>query len=68
MYARVAYSLPCLGVFLTYGAKLSQLLFFCAVCGFYGVPVVGYAVRIFCRVTDPLVRSEMNCYSNSVQI
>lgn len=47
MYASVAYSLPCLGVFLTCGAKLSQLLFFCAVWGFYGVPVVGYAVRIF---------------------
>lgn len=47
MYARVAYSLPFLGVYLPYGAKLFQLPFFFAVWGFYDVPVVGYAVRIF---------------------
>ena len=47
MYARVAYSLPSLGVYPPCGAKLSQLPFFSAVWGFYGVPVVGYAVRIF---------------------
>ena len=47
MYARVACLLPVLGVFLPCGARLSQLPFFFAVWGFYGVPVVGYAVRIF---------------------
>lgn len=47
MYARVACLLPFLGVFLYCGAKLSQLLFFSAVWGFYSVPVVGYAVRVF---------------------
>ena len=47
VYARVACLLPFLGVFLYCGAKLSQLPFFFAVWGFYSVPVVGYAVRIF---------------------
>lgn len=47
MYARVACLLPFLGVFLYCGAKLSQLPFFFAVWGFYSVPVVGYAVRVF---------------------
>lgn len=47
VYARVACLLPFLGVFLHYSAKLSQLPLFFAVWGFYSVPVVGYAVRVF---------------------
>lgn len=47
VYACVACLLPVLGVFLHYSAKLSQLPFFSAVWGFYSVPVVGYAVRVF---------------------